>query len=300
MDIRRLEAFAKVYELKSFSRAGQEMYLSQPTISTHVSSLEHDLGVTLFDRLGRTILPTQAADVLYGYSRKIFESIEGARAELAALQERVAGDLLLGGSTIPAHYLLPELMAGFSREYPDVTVHLSAGDSEEIVERVAEGELICGLVGALSERQELEFVPLYEDEMVIVAAPGTADDGGRKVSAARLAEHPWINREVGSGTRRAFENAVEQAGLDFRSLRTVMTVEGTQAAIQFARAGMGLTATSRLAAAEHLASGELVAVEVEGLSFERWFYLVHHRRRHFFPAVRSFIDYLKRRAERGF
>lgn len=295
MDIRRLEAFAKVYEHKSFSKAAAELFLSQPTISTHVAGLESDLGVVLFDRMGRQVLPTQAADVLYVYAGKIFENLEGARAEVAALQDRIAGVLVLGGSTIPAHYLLPGLLAGFRQNHPDVTIELRVGDTREIVEMVAAGDLICGMVGAEMERPDLEFVPLFEDSLVVIAAPGFVDCDA-EISAGELGAHPWVMREPGSGTRRALEAALTAAGLDIRELKTAAGVESTQAVIQFVRAGLGISAVSRLAASEHVESGRLVEIPVKGLAMERWFYLVYHRRRHFFPAVRSFMEFAQSEA----
>jgi DNA-binding transcriptional LysR family regulator len=292
MDIRRLEAFAKVYEHKSFSKAAGELFLSQPTISTHVAGLESDLGVMLFDRMGRQVLPTQAADVLYAYAGKVFENIEGARAEVAALQDRIAGELALGGSTIPAHYLLPELLAKFLQNYPEVTIELRVGDTQKIVDMVALGDLICGMVGAELERPDLEYVPLHEDSLVVIAAPGFVEFNG-EIDAKDLGAYPWVMRESGSGTRRALEKALAAAGLDIGGLKTVAGVESTQAVIQFVRAGLGISAVSRLAASEHVASGGLVEVPVKGLAMERWFYLVYHRRRHFFPAVRRFIDFVQ-------
>lgn len=296
MDIRRLEAFAKVYELGSFSKAANDLYLSQPTISTHVAGLESELGVVLFDRMGRKVLPTQAADVLYAYAGKVFENIEAAQAEIAALQERISGEFSIGGSTIPAHYLLPDLVAEFHKSYPEVAISLKVGDTEKIVDMVASGELICGMVGAELDRQDLEFIRLFEDQMVVIAAPEFIKQTG-EISAKRLLGYPWVNREQGSGTRRAIEKALDTAGADARSMNVVMTVESTQAVIQFVRAGLGVSATSRIAAKEYLDSGRLVEVPIKGLAMERWFYLVRHRRRHFFPAVRRFIDFIEQKAD---
>lgn len=295
MDIRRLEAFAKVYELGSFSKAASEMFLSQPTISTHVAGLESELEAVLFDRMGRKVLPTQAADILYSHVEKIFESMEAARAEIAALQERVSGKFAIGGSTIPAHYLIPELIAEFRETYPEVRVSLRVGDTEKITDMVADGELMCGITGAELDRPDLEFKQFIKDSMVVIAAPALMK-GKNRISARRLPDYPWISREQGSGTRRAIESAMESAGIDRAGLNTAMVVESTQAVIQFVRAGLGISATSRLAAAEYLESGALTEVRIENLEMERWFYLVSHRRRHFFPAVRKFIDFVEEKA----
>ncbi|MBG0777194.1 MAG: LysR family transcriptional regulator [Desulfovibrionaceae bacterium] len=298
MDFRRLEAFCKVYELKSFSKAGNELFLSQPTISAHVSALEKHLGVQLFDRLGRTILPTTAGDTLYRHARKAFTILETARAEIELLQDRVSGEVLLGGSTIPAHHLLPPIIARYMRQYPAVTVRLRVGDTAEIVDLVARGELTLGVVGARLDRQDLEYKPLYKDLLVVVCAPDAVPLGpdperpaafSAELEKAAL-ESRWILRESGSGTRRAFESALADLGRDVADLQVVMEAESTPSAVQCARAGMGLTVTSRLAVREFLADGSLVALPLPGLSVRRTIYSVCNERRHVFPAVRYLME----------
>ncbi|MCK9239764.1 selenium metabolism-associated LysR family transcriptional regulator [Desulfocurvus sp.] len=294
MDIRRLEAFAKVYEMRSFSKAGQELYLSQPTISAHVSALEAELEVRLFDRLGRSILPTQAAEVLYRHAQDIFARVASARAEIQLLQERVAGDLAVGGSTIPAHYVLPTLLARFVRQHPEVRVELRGGDSQSVVRRLLEGEELVALVGAAGDHPDLVFEPILRDELVVLGPVEGPAAPGPECSPQELAALPWVVREPGSGTRRAFEQSLARAGQDPRGLKTALTVESTQAALACVRAGLGLTATSRLAARPLLEAGQVREVRVPGLDMQRNFYLVYHARRHQFPVMRYFIEFLRR------
>ncbi len=294
MDIRRLEAFAKVYELRSFSKAGQELFLSQPTISAHVSALESELEVRLFDRLGRNILPTQAAEVLYRHAQDVFASLASAQAEIQLLQERVAGDLAVGGSTIPAHYVLPSLLARFSRRYPEVRMQLRVGDSQGIIARLIAGEEMVAVVGAQIDHPELVFDQLLRDELVIIA-PTMGPDVPPKVLAPQdIPSQPWIMREHGSGTRGAFERGLERIGVDGRALPVTLCVESTQAALASVRAGLGLTVTSRLAAKPLLEAGEAAEVSVPGLEMPRSFYLAYHARRHQFPVTRYFIEFVKK------
>lgn len=291
MDVRRLEAFVKVFELRSFSRAGEKLYLSQPTISAHISSLETELDVRLFDRLGRSILPTQAAEVLYRHAREVFKSLEAAKAEIQLLQDRVAGDLCIGGSTIPAHFVLPALLAEFTSRHPEVRLHLKVGDSEAIIKRIAEGEDMVGMVGAAMEHPDLTFEPVVHDELVVIA-PKRMNMGAKgPVDPAELVSLPWIDREEGSGTRRTLELALNALGSEMPE--PFMRVESTQAAIQCARAGLGATVTSRVAASPLLAEGSVEEVRVQGLDVRREFHLVYHSRRQLFPVARYFIDFLR-------
>lgn len=293
MDVRRLEAFAKVYELRSFSKAGQELYLSQPTISAHVAALESELEVRLFDRLGRSILPTQAAEVLYRHAQDVFSSLASAKAEIQLLQERVAGELAIGGSTIPAHFVLPSLLARFLKRYPEVRMELRVGDTGAIIQRLVDGEEMIAVVGAAGDHQDIVFEPILKDELVIIAPSSMAQANGAALKPAEVASLPWIMREAGSGTRRAFEQGMSKLAVDSRTFKVVLSVESTQGALQSVRAGLGVTVTSRLAAKPLLDAGEVKEITVEGLSMPRNFYLAYHARRHRFPVSKYFIEFMK-------
>lgn len=262
MDLRRLEAFCKVYELKSFSKAGKDLFLSQPTISAHISTLEDELGVQLFDRLGRSIMATQAGEVLYRNAKDIYGLIGKARSEINILRDKVVGDLEIGGSTIPSHYLLPEILYNYCKNYPDVSVHLSVGDTSEILQKVRSGELIVGIVGATIDAPNLEFFPIMRDELVVVAPPVLVSNYTGIDDIQHLAELPWVMREGGSGTRKALENGLAEMGSSVRDLNVTVWVESTQAVVQCVRAGLGVSVTSRLAAQSFLIPGNLFILRI--------------------------------------
>jgi len=292
MDLKNLEAFCKVYELRSFSKAGQELYLSQPTISAHVSSLENELGVLLFDRLGRGILPTRAGEALYRHAKDIFERLARAKSEVHLLTHKISGTLVLGASTIPAHYILPGVIAGFRARFPDVSLDLRIGDTSEIIRQVRAGVLDAGMVGAMEPEPDLEFACILEDELVVVASSGF-NVSRDPLDAEALKALPWIVREKGSGTRKAMENGLSSIGLEFRQLDVAAVVATTHASIQCVRAGLGVCITSRLAVNSFLENGELAALNVPSMTMQRFFYAVNHRRRHMLPASREFLEHLK-------
>lgn len=298
MDIRRLEAFRKVYELGSFSKAGQDLFLSQPTISAHVLSLEQELGTQLFDRLGRTILPTQAGDILYKHALQAFAALESATAEIGLLQQRVAGEILIGGSTIPATYLLPQRLAEFRKLYPDVRVRLTVGDSQDIITAIQNGSLALGVVGAILPDPDLVFTHLQDDDLIIACSRSLPEyqafvkSGAEQLPADLLHQWPWVLREQGSGTRRALELALSSLGLDLRSFSPAIEARSHEAVVQCALHGLGLCVTSRIAAAPCLAKGDLIPIEIPGLQMQRSFQIVRHAKRHLFPAMRYFIDFL--------
>ena len=210
MDVRKLEAFCKVYELQNFSKAGEMMFLSQPTISSHVANLEVELGVKLFDRLGRKVMPTQAGDVLYRSAIAIFENLEQAKASIEMLRNKVVGDLQVGCSTIPSHNIMPTLLADFSKRYPQVSFTIHTSDSAEVIKKVAAGDWPVGIVGQKPDGEGLVAEMLFEDETVVVAATGAPwlPKADTPVTMDQLVKLPWIMREKGSGTRNVLEDAL--------------------------------------------------------------------------------------------
>ena len=172
MDLRRLEAFSKVYELRSFSKAGEQLYLSQPTISAHIASLERLLDVRLFDRLGTSHFADrrpQTFSINMPWRLFVIFRKPGRRSNCFRIMSLATWNS--GAGTIPAHYLLPDMLSLFLKRYPEVTVHVSVGDTKSIISDVLSGKLVAGVVGGASDTSDLTFVPILEDELIIIAAP---------------------------------------------------------------------------------------------------------------------------------
>jgi LysR family transcriptional regulator, transcriptional activator of the cysJI operon len=290
MDVRRLQAFCKVYTLRSFSKAGDELLLSQPTISAHVLALEEELGTQLFDRLGRSVLPTQAGDVLFRYGQAVFAELDHARADILALSQRVAGELIIGGSTIPAHYIIPRLVTGFRKAHPEVRLQLRVGDSRDISEMVLTGDVHVGLVGSASSHADLVCQPFLEDDLLLVApltlpAVDLAGENWRSL----LLSLPWVMRESGSGTQLALIQAFIAAGLDIRAITPELVVHSSLAVLECVEAGLGVAVVSHLAAKPYIKRGTVRVQDIPGLVIRRQFVTVHHARRYQFPALRAFL-----------
>lgn len=298
MDLKKLEAFCNIYELKSFSKAGQVLFLSQPTMSAHIASLEEELGVLLFDRVGRGILATQAGVILYHHAKGILDSVERARADIHLLMGQVSGDLHLGGSSIPANYLLPSIFAEFSARYPQVRLRLKVGHTADIIDSVLAGQLVVGIVGALEEQRELTFLPMLQDDLVVIASSRSPYARMSFTSPADIMGLPWVMREEGSGTRKVFEQGLSNLSLDARKLNTVLQVESTGTILQCVQAGIGISIVSKLAASQGLERGDLAVISIPGLSLQRLFYAVRHTQRFFFPAAQKFIEFLGEKFQR--
>jgi len=293
MDFRRLEVFVGLMETRSFSETAKKVLLRQPTVSGHIKTLEEEIGVRLFDRHGREVLPTSAAEVLYEYALKLLALRDEAVYALEQFMGRVRGHLKLGGSTIPGGYILPLLMGRFGKLYPEAFLSLLLDDTEGIVRRVLCGEIEIGLVGARLENEYLSFTPLIKDRLVLAAPPNqTFAPRGVLKDVRELTRLPFILREEGSGTRTTMVAALKKRGLDLSDLTAVAEMGSTEAVRQAVKAGLGVSILSRLAVAEDLRFGLIDVIDVEGLGLERDFYAVVHTRRTQSPLCRAFLAYL--------
>ncbi len=287
MDLRRLQVFAKVYERRSFSRAAEEVFLSQPTVSGHIKSLEEELGVQLFDRLGREILPTKAAELLYGHARDILERVDDAQRSVDAFLGRLRGELVVGGSTIPGQYVLPAFIGRFRLLHPEVKVTLHIGDTRQVAEAVLSGELEAGVVGAVVDDERLAFSPLMDDHITLAGWPGHPH--GPRLDPQDLRHAPVVFREPGSGTRMFLSRALKKAGMDPSEMNIVAQMGSTMAVLQAVRSQVGLGFLSRRAILEELAAGRLVEVSLGKVRLKRQFHLVTRRKRTHSPAAQAFM-----------
>ena len=291
MDIRRLETFCTVFEQRSFSKAGGLLYLAQPTISSHISSLEKELGTILFDRISRQVLPTQAAETLYEHARTIIEIRNKATAELALLRGVVTGCLRVGGSTIPAHYILPQYMSAFQVRYPDVQLSLEVGDTRSIEDMVLAGYIDLGIIGGKEDIEQLKYFEVAQDELLIISSGQSSSMAGMP-DFQDMEKWPWIIREPGSGTRKAMYRFLQDLGVQVNAMRIKATLSSTQAVLACIRSGLGVSMVSSLAAAGPLQREEVRQVQFARPNPFRKFYAVVHAQKAKFPATEAFLSQL--------
>lgn len=171
MDIHQLRIFASVFKNKSFSKASEELFLTQPTISDHIRALEEEFDCRLFDRLGRTIIPTKEAEVLYSHAVEIVGKVNTIKEVIGKFKKEIAGELIIGASTIPGTYLMPHMMAVFQKKYPSISFQILIADSGVIVGKVSKHELLLGIVGTRLDNEQINYLPFVEDELIVVSSP---------------------------------------------------------------------------------------------------------------------------------
>ena len=293
MDLRQLEIFVKVAEFGSFSKAAEALYLTQPTVSEHIRTLEDEVGVRLLDRLGRGAAITRAGQLLLSYAQRMLALSREARQAMDGFQGRMSGELLIGASTIPGEYVLPAMIGRFKEKYPDISITLLIGDSQTAVDWVAEGRAELGVVGARLSHRGVDYKELMPDEVVVVE-PGTHPWHGRKqIALEELRSEPLLIRERGSGTRAALEGALAEAGMDLGSFRIVGEMGSTQAIKQAVKAGVGVSLVSKRAVEEECKSGLLWCLRVKDLKVTRSFHLATHKERSRSPLAEAFRLFLE-------
>jgi DNA-binding transcriptional LysR family regulator len=297
MDLRALEVFCKIVELRSFSKAAEAVLLTQPTVSGHIKALETELGLRLFDRAGKTVTPTRAGEILYGYARRILALREEAQQAVNEHKGGLKGHLALGGSNIPGAYILPPLLAAFKREHPEVTISLHISGSRDIVRGVIEGTYEVAMVGARFEEGRVHYEPFAQDELVL-AVPAMHPWATRStVRLTELVGQPFIMRERGSGTRKVMEQALTDHAVDPGSLRVVLEVTGNEAVRQALKAGAGISVISRRAIEDDIRHKTVAALRIHGVRLVRDFFLVTHRSRSRSPLGKAFLSFLEQSAK---
>jgi len=294
LDLRKLELFYWVAELKSFSLAADHLSLRQPTVSAHVRELEEKLGGKILNRVGGGVTPTALGQVLLERAKALLGLKRETLAALDHFHGRVRGELLIGGSNIPGEYILPRKLGAFIKKYPEVKPILRIGDSAGIVETVLDGEVEVGFVGFKGEDRRLSFQKIWRDEMVLTVPKGHPWARHKSVDVSVLAKEGFISREGGSGTWRSIRNLLSRKGQEpEKLLRVIMELGSTEAVKEALIAGLGVSILSRTSIQREIRDGLLKEVAIRGLKLERDFFLLFHRRRPLSPVSQAFIHFLK-------
>ena len=300
IDFRHLETFCRVADLKNFSRAADDLLLTQPTVSGHILSLEKSLSLRLFDRTGREARLTKAGEVFLRYASKLLTIRKDLLNALSEFSQGIRGELSLGASTIPGEYLLPRLMGDFKEDHPHFTLSLKIADTKEIIQDVLQGHVELGMIGAKVNHPSLHYERYEEDEIIVVAPSGHPLARKKRAGFEDLLKEPWIIREEGSGTQMAIENALRKKGKSLKEFNVVMEMGSTSSMKEGVKAGLGLAFISERAVEDELNQGRFSRIAVEGMgSISRQIYIVSHQGRTFSPIGMEFLRFLKKQRERS-
>ena len=251
MNLKQLEAFVQVAEEGSFSKAAKELFLTQPTISAHISSLEKELNVRLFIRNTKEVSLSDDGKDLYRYAKQITDLEK-------AIEERFYMDsddgkhfITIAASTIPAQYLLPKVLMCYRERYPKEQIKIMETDSSEVVTQVVDHMVDVGFTGTVLEKKHCKYIPFYKDELAVIT-PDTPEyrilKEQNRDDIDWIKRKPLILREEGSGTRKEAEKQLKNAGISMEALDIVASIANQETIKKSVKQGMGITVLSRLAA----------------------------------------------------
>ena len=292
MEFKQLEAFVAVVDYGSFSEAARKLYLTQPTISTHIRSLEEELHTRLIIRTTKKITITPKGYQLYDSAVRmldirdnLFENFTGSKIQI----------IDLAASTIPSSYLLPELMAGFGRMYPDVYFHSWQTDSAGAISRVLDGSVDLALTGQNTGDDSCVFSPFCQDDMVIATPVNDhyLQLKERPVTFYDFLKDPIILRERGSGTKKELDIFLENTGIEPSILNVVARMNDLESIKKSIVNGLGISILSARSAVDLKKTKQILLFPLEGTAHKRSFYIVYSKNRILKAHVRQFIQYVK-------
>jgi DNA-binding transcriptional LysR family regulator len=292
MDFKQLESFVTIAKLNSFSRAADKLFLTQPTISNHIQSLEKELDTVLFNRTNKKITLTDSGDILYEYAISILNKRDSAFFSLNQFKGKIEGVLEIASSTIPEQYYLTEVLSQFHFSYPDVRFGLKKYDTKQVLDKINVGEIDFGIVGAKKDMNNIEFIPIFEDEIILIAPNTPQFEKIDSISFEELKQHNLILREAGSGTRQRFQKELDNLGHMIEEFNVIAEIESNETIKKMVSKGLGLSFVSNRSIQNELKLGLLKSLPVKDFTMKRDFYFVYHQKRALSPLARTFRDYI--------
>jgi DNA-binding transcriptional LysR family regulator len=287
-----LDTFAKAAELGQFTAAAEHLHLTQAAVSQRIHALEKVLGVALFQRQGGRVFLTEQGQKLQAYAERILDLHREAWREMTGTKTPIVGELLVAASTIPGEHLLPDLVAAFRAQYPDIQVRGSQMDSMGVLDLVEQGKVHLGLVGRKSDSPHLALEPLAADELIVVVAPHHPSMRRNRVTLKQLCSQPLVIREPGSGSRWCLERALSERGKSLRELNIVLELGSNEAIKEAVCKGLGAAVLSGLAVRKELDAGQLHGFKIKELNLSRTIFVAWDKRRALPASARLFRQFL--------
>lgn len=294
MELKQLEVFVYVVKLNSFSKAADTIFLSQPTISAHISSLEKELGVQLLIRSTKKVYPTKVGTEFFVHAQNMLALRDQAIQSIQGQTANSKGEITMVASSVPAQYLLPEMIANFNKKYPKILIRVHQSDSEDVEIKLGGCHYDFGIIG--TEVASTKFIqrPFYRDTLVFVY-PNNAylnREAVQRDPLNFLRSHPFVMRETGSGTLKELEKYLAKINGSLNDLKPACYFSNTQGVMNAVANGLGISFVSKAAAARYIQMGLVNTIEIESNFFHRWFSLLWKKEMILSPLQKLFQAFL--------
>lgn len=294
MEFRQLESFCAVVRYQSFTKAAEKLYISQPTISTHIRMLEQEFNSRLIIRTTKNIEITPHGKELFACAQKIFTLKNDLIQKWSEENKKI---IRIGASTIPADYILPEVLPLFCQKYPDIQLHIHQNDSGNILQSILNGKFTIGMVGMKSFEKELDFVPFFHDEIVLITPKQekflhfaqkafNQDD-----LISLLKKETIILREQGSGSKKRLESYFEQINLSEKSLNIIARLNDQESIKKLVASGLGISFISAKAITD---ADNLLTIKLPENNLTRSLYFAYHKDYILKEHILSFIKFVQK------
>ena len=295
MNLKQLEAFVQVAEEGSFSKAAKQLFLTQPTISAHISSLEKELNARLFVRNTKEVKLSDDGKDLYRYARQMIDLQKKIEERFSTGKEESKHLITIAASTIPAQYLLPKILLKFNAKYPKEQVKLIETDSTQVITQIIDHMVDVGFTGTVLEKKHCKYIPFYKDELVVI----TPNTEKYQVLYQNLEDISWISeerlimREEGSGTRKEAGKQLRAAGINLDKLKIIASIENQETIKKSVKQGMGISVISKLAATDEVKNGDLLAFPIPKADQGRDINLVYNKNYQMSKSAERFVKVVK-------
>jgi DNA-binding transcriptional LysR family regulator len=288
--LRQLEVFEAIARLGSFTRAAEELHLTQPTVSMQIRKLTDAVGLPLFEQVGKKVYLTEAGRALHDFSRQIFDHFTRFEMLLANFKGLKQGRLRLGVITT-AKYVIPRLLGPFCRDYPGIDVTMEVSNREHILERLQDNEDDLYILGQPPEGSDAVAEPFLANPLIVLAPMDHPLASKHNIPLKRLAEEPFLLREAGSGTRMALEQLFARHHL---KIKVRMELGSNETIKQAVMGGLGLSVLSRHTLVLDAAAERLAILDVQGFPIERQWYLAYPKGKQLSVVAAAFLEFLRR------
>ena len=293
MELKQLQSFCAVVKYKSFTKAAEKLFLSQPTISTHVRQLEEEFQTSLIIRTTKSVEVTPRGQELYECACNIVNLRDNLMRSWSDEDEKM---IRIGASTIPSAYILPEILPAFRAIRPTSQFHVFQSDSQGIVDGLLRGAFDVGLIGADMHEETLELTPFYEDRMVLIAPVNEhfrafAEKGG--MTLEEICREPMLLREKGSGSKKSVSRYFERMGVDERDLTITARLNDQESIKNLVAGGLGISIISEKAAEDAVRAGRLMTFPLPEADVRRSLYAACRRGAPISGLTRQFVEFVK-------
>lgn len=291
----RLRVFHAVAKHLSFTRAAEELYLTQPAVTFQIRQLEEHFNTRLFDRHHNRISLTQAGDAVFSYAERILELYRETEKVVTEMTGETRGIIKLGASTTIGEYLLPPILSGYHERFPRVQIRLSVDNTSLVIRKLEDATIDMGMVEGPVSNKNIAVAPCFEDELVVIFAPDHPFAAMEEIPLSKLKQHPFVSREEGSGTRMVISEHLAKGGLSYDKLDMILELGTTESVKASVEGGVGFSIISSVALRKELQLGSLRIGRIKGTRFKRHLNFVFQKQKFRTKAVEEFLNFAQRR-----